>query len=65
MLRIIVGLPTPPSPPPPILLIPLQNAKSSFPPREFFKLLLGYQYGHIIVRRIHAKVIRCVKIFWH
>ena len=41
----------------------LQNAKSYFPLSETFKLLLGCQYGHIIVRRIHTKVIRCVKIF--
>ena len=45
------------------LLNPLQNTKSSLPSSETFKLLLRCQYGHIIVRRTHTKVIRCVKMF--
>ena len=56
-------------PPPPLLLLEifslsaLQNAKKNLPPSETFKLLLGCQYGHIIVRRIYTKEIRCVKMF--
>ena len=53
---------------PPLLLLEifslstLQNANSSLLPSVTFKLLLGCQYSHIIVRRIHTKVIRCVKM---
>ena len=49
---------------PPLYWSPLQNAKNSLPPSETLKLLLGCQYGHIIVRSfLHTKVIRCVKVF--
>ena len=66
----------PPHPPPPptsafgnFVSLPLfftdapsKIQNSSLPPSETFKLLLGCQYGHTIVRRIHTKVIRCVKM---
>ena len=52
-----VSLPTP------FYWSPLQNAKSSLPPSETFELLLGCQYDHIVVRRMHTKVIRYVKMF--
>ena len=42
---------------------PLQSSKSSLPLSETFKLLLGCHYGHIIVRRIPTKLIRCAKMF--
>ena len=45
------------------LLTPLPKCKKSLPLSETFKLLLGCQYGHIIVRRMHTKLIRCVKMF--
>ena len=44
------------------LLTPLPKYKSSLPLSETFKLLLGCQYGHIIVRRIHTKLIKSVKM---
>ena len=49
--------------PPPFYWHPFQNVKSSLPLSENLKLLLGCQYGHIIVRRIHTKLISCAKIF--
>ena len=46
------------------LLTPLPRCKKSLPLSETFKLLLGCQYGHIIVRSfLHTKVIICVKMF--
>ena len=48
---------------PPFYWYVLQKAKGSLPLSETFKLLLGCQYGHIIVRRIHTKIIRCVNMF--
>ena len=48
---------------PSFLLTPLPKCRKFFTPSENLKLLLGCQYGHIIVRRIHTKLIRCAKMF--